>query len=122
MRARSLRFVSSSTVQRPTPRSSRTFNAAGARASSTRITTGRSRVGFDPHPLDIRFDDDVTWLRACIWPGDRERLDRFDVAAAAMRAAYTEDASPPVVQTLHAGLAPSRLESLSKNLPDDVLV
>lgn len=39
----------------------------------------RSRLGIDPCPLDVRDDDDVTWLAACVWPEDvarRRRLDR----------------------------------------------
>ena len=81
----------------------------------------RARVGFDPQPLDVRFDDDLLWLRACLWPGQRERIARFDEAALAMRAAY-DGTSPPVLQTLHAGLVPARLESLGRKLGPDVFI
>ncbi len=32
-----------------------------------------SRVGIDLNPLDITRDDDATWLRALIWPEQRDR-------------------------------------------------
>ena len=80
----------------------------------------RARIGFDASPLDVRFDDDVAWLRACIWPGDHQRLARFDDAVKAMRAAY-EDPVPPEMHALQAGLVPQRLEALSRTL-GDVLV
>src|SRR2546423_1201056 len=40
----------------------------------------RVRVGFDAAPLDVRFDEDVAWLRACVWPGQDARLAAFDHA------------------------------------------
>lgn len=43
------------------------------------------RLGVDPAPA--RVDDDVAmrWLRACLWPNDRERAARFDRAVAIAR-------------------------------------
>jgi hypothetical protein len=43
----------------------------------------RSRVGIDPHPLDLANDDDRLWLKSCIWPEERRRHDRFDAVVAA---------------------------------------
>jgi len=37
-----------------------------------------SRVGIDPHPLDLASDDDRRWLKACLWPEERRRHERFD--------------------------------------------
>ena len=82
----------------------------------------RARVGFDPQPLDVRFDDDLLWLRACIWPDQHERIARFDAAALAMRAAYADESCAPVLQSLHAGLVPARLESMAKKLGPDVFI
>jgi hypothetical protein len=38
------------------------------------------RVGLDRRPIDITADDDVRWLRACIWPGLQARRARLDAA------------------------------------------
>ncbi|HVB51931.1 MAG TPA: DUF2332 domain-containing protein [Acidimicrobiales bacterium] len=37
-----------------------------------------SRVGIDPHPLDLASEDDRRWLKACLWPEERRRHERFD--------------------------------------------
>jgi hypothetical protein len=39
-----------------------------------------ARHGFDAHPLDVGREDDLTWLRACIWPGENIRLARLERA------------------------------------------
>jgi len=41
-----------------------------------------SRVGIDPSPLDLSFDDDRLWLEACLWPEEPRRLDRLDAIIA----------------------------------------
>jgi hypothetical protein len=43
------------------------------------------RAGIDLNPLDAGRDDDVAWLRACIWPDQLERLERLDAAVAVAR-------------------------------------
>ncbi len=48
-----------------------------------------SRIGLDIEPLDLSRDDDVAWLRALIWPEQRERVARFESAVALARAAPT---------------------------------
>jgi hypothetical protein len=97
-------------------------DAAGKPLAVAKGVDCRARVGFDPHPLDVRFDEDLLWLRACIWPGQTERIARFDAAALAMRGAYTDDASAPVMQSLHAGLVPARLEAMSRKLAPEVFI
>lgn len=42
-----------------------------------------SRVGIDPNPLSLARDDDRRWLKACLWPEQRRRHDRFDAIVAA---------------------------------------
>jgi hypothetical protein len=37
-----------------------------------------ARVGIDPHPLDLASEDDRRWLKACLWPEERRRHERFD--------------------------------------------
>ena len=38
------------------------------------------RLGIDPAPIDVTDDRAVRWLRACLWPHDRVRAERFDRA------------------------------------------
>jgi hypothetical protein len=80
------------------------------------------RVGVDTHPLDVRYDDDISWMRACLWPGEVDRHERFDRAVEAMRAAYEGDPPRPELVTLNANLLPSKLEPLTRALPKSALV
>ena len=40
------------------------------------------RAGIDLSPVDLRDEDDVRWLRACIWPDQPARHERFGAALA----------------------------------------
>lgn len=80
-----------------------------------------ARVGFDARPLSLQIDDDVLWMRACIWPGDTERLARFEAAVQAMRAAATRP-SRPVIERLTASLVPERLDAILAPLPASTLL
>ena len=40
-----------------------------------RVPTVSWSMGFDAKPIDLRVDDHVRWLEACVWP---EQIDRFD--------------------------------------------
>jgi hypothetical protein len=42
-----------------------------------------TRVGIDPNPLDLSNEEDRLWLKACLWPEQRRRHDRFDAIVAA---------------------------------------
>jgi hypothetical protein len=42
-----------------------------------------ARVGIDPNPLFLTEEDDRRWLKACLWPEQRRRHDRFDAIVAA---------------------------------------
>jgi hypothetical protein len=42
-----------------------------------------TRVGVDPNPLFLASEDDRRWLKACLWPEQRRRHDRFDAIVAA---------------------------------------
>ena len=37
-------------------------------------------MGADPFPVDVMNEDAVRWLRACLWPHDRERATRLETA------------------------------------------
>jgi hypothetical protein len=66
-----------------------------------------ARWGIDAHPLDARREDDALWLRACVWAGERDRIDRLERAIAAFRA------HPAILETGDAADAPRRLRTLS---------
>jgi hypothetical protein len=38
----------------------------------------RTRIGIDPQPLDLDNEEDRLWLKACLWPEQRRRHERFD--------------------------------------------
>jgi hypothetical protein len=75
------------------------------------------RRGFDRAPLDVTRDEDATWLRAYIWPGERERMERLDRAIARFRAAVAGPA-PPVLETIEASDIPARLRELTASGPE----
>lgn len=41
-----------------------------------------ARIGIDRQPVDVTDAADATWLRACVWPDQRDRLARLDQALA----------------------------------------
>lgn len=43
------------------------------------------RFGIDRAPLDVRVARDARWLRACVWPSDRQRHERLAAAIALAR-------------------------------------
>ncbi len=74
-----------------------------------------ARLGFDSRPLDVRNDDDVLWLRSCVWPGETARLARFEASVRALRA-HSSAKSPVVVERLSAALVPKRLTALAAGM------
>lgn len=50
-----------------------------------------ARVGLDLSPVDLRDDDAVRWLEACLWPDVQGRIERFRAARDLLRA------DPPLV-------------------------
>jgi hypothetical protein len=92
--------------------------AALAVATAARILT---RQGFDAHPLEVGRDDDVVWLRACVWPGETGRLERLDRAIAAFRAAASGP-NPPRLQSSDAADVPARIERQARYLPPETLL
>jgi hypothetical protein len=71
-----------------------------------------ARVGLDAEPLDAASDEDVAWLRACVWPGEVRRLDRLEAAVAAFRGSRTRP-DAPVLVPISAREVPARLDLLS---------
>lgn len=75
-----------------------------------------ARLGLDRGPLDADDPEDADWLRACIWPGERDRLAALEAALAAFRRA------PPRIETLSAVDAPARLARLRGALGDQPVI
>jgi hypothetical protein len=75
-----------------------------------------SRVGLDPSPLDPLHPEGARWLRACVWPGEREREERLGGAIEAFRAARIRPDAPVLVPVAAANV-PQRLDSLSAAEP-----
>lgn len=44
------------------------------------------RIGIDLHPIDLRDDENVLWLKALIWPEHHERRELFEKAAEIVKA------------------------------------
>jgi hypothetical protein len=80
------------------------------------------RHGFDLAPLDIGRDDDLTWLRACVWPGETARLERLDAAVDAFRA-LAQGPVPPLLETADLADVPDHLDGLAPAAaPEGVLL
>jgi hypothetical protein len=56
------------------------IDSGGDRVPVAQNANVLSRVGFDARPLNALDPEDVRWLRACIWPGEVERLEALDNA------------------------------------------
>jgi hypothetical protein len=73
-----------------------------------RVPDVRWRAGLDLHPLDVRSDDDVRWLRCLLWPGEPGRAQRLAAAVATARR------DPPAV---HRGDMLTGLPALARQAP-----
>lgn len=88
----------------------------GASLPVARTAAIAGRHGFDLAPLDVGRDDDLTWLRACVWPGETARLARLNDAVTAFGALATGPA-PPRLEVADLADVPSHLERLGRNAP-----
>jgi hypothetical protein len=71
-----------------------------------------ARLGLDARPVDLTDPENVTWMRACIWPGDRGRGERLEAALSAFRDAQREGVAP-VLEREDAGNFAARLARLA---------
>jgi hypothetical protein len=95
----------------------------GAGAPIAVATTAKvvARYGFDVQPLDVGRADDLTWLRACIWPGENTRLTRLAAAIEAFRA-LSSGPTPPRLEIADLADVPARLERLTATTAPDTLM
>src|SRR4029077_14773448 len=59
-----------------------------------------SRIGVDIKPVDVRDDDAIAWLRACIWPEHAARVDLFTRAVEIARSDPPEIVQGEILETL----------------------
>jgi hypothetical protein len=76
----------------------------------------RARLGLDRAPIDVRGPDEVAWLRACLWPGQRLRHERLDLAVAAARKAALD------LRVVDAAAMPATLAAVAAAHPDAVVL
>jgi hypothetical protein len=69
-----------------------------------------SRVGIELSPLDLTNEQDVKWMRACIWPEEMWRYQHFEAALA-----YAKQSPPTVL----AGDASELLPDLLTTIPPE---
>jgi hypothetical protein len=69
------------------------------------------RTGFDLRPLDVLDEEDARWLKACVWPGDRDREKRLEDAIAAFRRLQLDSSAPRVERARPAVLGPGPLRA-----------
>jgi hypothetical protein len=74
------------------------------------------RHGFDLAPVDVAREDDLTWLRACVWPGETARLARLNDAVTAFRALASDPAAPRL-EAADLADVPTHLERLGRDAP-----
>lgn len=79
-------------------------------------------VGVDPHPIDVRNDDDALWLKALVWPEHEERAARLSLASELVRSRGVDlrrgdgaDAVPEFAGTLPSGGALCVYHSFTEN-------
>jgi hypothetical protein len=96
-------------------------DADGAPIEVARDVRAVARLGLDPAPLDALGEEDARWLRACVWPGEREREARLLAALEAFRAARVRP-DAPVLVPIAAPNVPSRLDLLSAADPGALVI
>jgi hypothetical protein len=64
-----------------------------------------ARVGVGPDPLDVTDADDARWLRACVWPDQRDRAARLEAEIALAAAAPPRLLQGDAVDTLPDAVA-----------------
>lgn len=79
----------------------------------------RLRLGLDVRPLDACNEQDALWLRACVWPGETDRIGRLDAALEAYGA--IEPSDRPVLEECDVSDWVGRLSRLRAEHPGALL-
>ena len=66
-----------------------------------------ARTGFDLRPLNVLDPADERWLRACVWPGESERLAQLEAAIAAFRRLAAAGAAPRLERSAARDIPPA---------------
>jgi hypothetical protein len=72
-----------------------------------------TRIGIDPNPLLLANEEDRRWLKACLWPEQRRRHERFDAIVEAQPSWPT--------QTILRGHAMERLNDAFELVDDSAM-
>lgn len=78
-------------------------------------TRAKLRFGLDRRPVDLGDAEQATWLRACIWPGQHDRIRRFKDAVSEARRA--REAGELVLERMDAIAMPAFLERVTSEHP-----
>jgi len=83
-----------------------------------------ARVGLDRAPIDVTREDEARWLRACIWPGQAERLQRFEACRKVWAGAWAGDAPRPTLEAHELGgdATRARLDEVAARPGSDVVL
>jgi len=81
----------------------------------------RLRLGLDRRPLDALDPGTARWLEACIWAGERDRIERLRAGVEALREARARGGAP-VLETAEAAAIPERIAERTRALPAGMLV
>jgi len=92
-------------------------DGAGAPLPVARAVQTVARLGLDGAPLDVRQAEDRAWMRACIWPGEATRRQRFDAAVEVVLAGNV-----PVIERMDASSFTDRIRELQRVLAPGTLV
>lgn len=83
-----------------------------------------TRLGLDLEPVDITDPLAARWLRACIWPGQYDRLQRFEACQKVYANAWPGEAPRPVLLPHRLGAGETRfiLEDVATRPGSDVVM
>jgi hypothetical protein len=92
------------------------IDPSGAALPAATTVRAVARLGLDARPVDLTADN-VTWMRACIWPGDRGRGQRLEQALAAFAEARQSGEGPTLEACDVSGFA-SRVARVAEEHPN----
>ncbi|MFO0747028.1 MAG: DUF2332 family protein [Myxococcota bacterium] len=76
-----------------------------------------SRLGLDEAPIDASDDAAARWLRACIWPGHSDRIQRFEAARKIYAQRWPGEAPPPARSSRTRSAPASRARTSRRSRP-----